>query len=233
VSTADPNLPILESVVNALGPLCERFVFVGGCATGLLVTVGGGPPVRATRDVDVIVEVLSLVEYHDLERQLERAGFRHDLSKDAPICRWLGGGAMLDVMPTDQKILGFGNRWYDEAVRTASLRALPGAQRVRLIAAPVFVATKLEAFAGRGGGDYLASHDLEDVINVVDGRAELVDEVGTSSAGLRDYLAAELRTLLADPRFVEALPAHLSGDRASQARVPVITERLRRISESA
>ena len=60
--------------MKALGSLCERFVFVGGCATGLLLTVDAGPPVRATRDVDVIVEVLSLVEYHDLERQLERAG---------------------------------------------------------------------------------------------------------------------------------------------------------------
>jgi predicted nucleotidyltransferase len=219
--------------VKALGPLCERFVFVGGCATGLLLTADAGPPVRATRDVDVIVEVLSLVEYHELERQLERAGFSHDLSKGAPICRWLVGGAMLDVMPTDQAILGFGNRWYDEAIRTASLRALPGGRRVRLIGAPVFVATKLEAFAGRGGGDYMASHDLEDVITVVDGRAELVDEVGAASAGLRQYLAAQLSTLLADPGFVEALPAHLPGDRASQARVPVITERLRRISESA
>lgn len=233
MSAADPNLPLLESVVKALGPLCERFVFVGGCAAGLLLTANAGPPVRATRDVDVIVEVLSLVEYHDLERQLERAGFSHDSGKDAPICRWLVGGAMLDVMPTDQTILGFGNRWYDEAIRTASLRTLPSARQVRLIAAPVFVATKLEAFAGRGGGDFMASHDLEDLITVVDGRAELVDEFGAASAELRDYLAKQLRTLLANPRFVDALPAHLPGDRASQARVPVITERLRRMSEFA
>jgi predicted nucleotidyltransferase len=230
--TPDPNLPMLESVATALGQLCERFVFVGGCVTGLLVTAAAGPPVRATRDVDVIVEVLSLVEYHKLERQLERAGFRHDQSKDAPVCRWLVAGAMLDVMPTDQAILGFGNRWYDEAVRTASLRGLPRGMQVRLIAAPVFMATKLEAFAGRGGGDFMASHDLEDLITVVDGRAEIVDEVSAASVELRDYLAARLRAILANPQFMEALPAHLPGDRTSQARVSVITERLRRMSES-
>jgi hypothetical protein len=80
MNTADPNLPLLESVVRALGPLCEQFVFVGGCVTGLLITESAAPPVRATKDVDVIVEILSLTEYHALERQLENGGFRHDRS---------------------------------------------------------------------------------------------------------------------------------------------------------
>jgi hypothetical protein len=37
-----------------------------------------------------------------------------------------------------------------------------------------FVATKFEAFHGRGNNDHLASHDLEDIITVVDGRPELM-----------------------------------------------------------
>lgn len=72
MNAANPNLPLLESVVAALGPLCSRFVFVGGCVTGLLVTDAASPSVRATRDVDAIVQVVSLGEYHALERQLER-----------------------------------------------------------------------------------------------------------------------------------------------------------------
>src|SRR5580704_13878272 len=108
MNTADPNLPLLESVVRALGPLCEQFVFVGGCVTGLLITESAAPPVRATRDVDVIVEILSLTEYHALERQLENGGFRHDRSSDAPICRWTVDSALLDVMPTNESVLGFG-----------------------------------------------------------------------------------------------------------------------------
>lgn len=64
MNAANPNLPLLESVVAALGPLCPRFVFVGGCITGLLVTDGASPSVRATRDVDAIVQVVSLGEYH-------------------------------------------------------------------------------------------------------------------------------------------------------------------------
>lgn len=96
---------------------------------------------------------------------------------------------MLDVMPTDEDVLGFGNRWYHMAVRTAESVQLPSGRSIRLISAPVFLATKLEAFHGRGGGDFLASHDLEDVAVVVDGRPELANEVATCEATLRSYLA--------------------------------------------
>ena len=34
---ANPNLDLLIAIARAMGPLCERVVFVGGCATGLLV----------------------------------------------------------------------------------------------------------------------------------------------------------------------------------------------------
>jgi hypothetical protein len=229
VKTADPNLPLLEAVTHALGPLCDQFVFIGGCATGLLVTDAAASPVRATRDVDVVVEVVSLARYHALERQLEQAGFKHDRSPDAPVCRWIVGGCMLDVMPTDKDVLGFGNRWYDVAVRTAKPVQLPSGRSIRLIAPPVFLATKLEAFHGRGGGDFLSSH--EDIAVVIDGRPELVDEVATCEAVLRSYLSDEIGSLLRNAAFLEALSGHLPGDETSQARLPIIRERLRLINE--
>ena len=167
---SNPNLPVSELVVAALGPLCSRFVVVGGYVTGLLITEAATPRVRTTRDVDVIVEVVSLGECHTLERQLEQAGLRHDRSPDAPVCRWLAGSAPLDVMPVDKAVLGFGNRWHEEAVRTAVTHVLPSGASIRLISAPVFIATKLEAFADPGHRDSLASHDLEDITAVVDGR---------------------------------------------------------------
>ena len=54
--TPDPNLAMLERIAEALGPLRHRMVFLGGCATGLLITDPAAAPIRATRDVDVIVE---------------------------------------------------------------------------------------------------------------------------------------------------------------------------------
>jgi hypothetical protein len=120
VNPVDPNLVLLESIAAALGPLRERFVFVGGCTTGMLVTDVAAAPVRATRDVDVIVEVLTLADYHALERELEKAGFSHDRSPEAPICRWIVGTSLLDVMPTDERVLGFANRWLDAVAETFS-----------------------------------------------------------------------------------------------------------------
>lgn len=226
----DLNLAFLESVVAALGPLSPQFVFVGGCVTGLLITDAATPAVRATRDVDAIVQVVSLGEYHALERQLQNAGLRHDQTPDAPVCRWRAGGALLDVMPTDRAVLGFGNRWYDEAIRTASMWPLPSGTVIRLISAPVFIATKLEAFADRGEGDFLASHDLEDITTVVDGRSQLINEAVAASPEVRHYLRGRFSDLLQNPRFVEALPGHLPGDAQSQARLPVILERLQQLS---
>ncbi len=92
-------------------------------------------------------------------------------------------------------------------------------------------ATKLEAFYGRGGGDFLASHDLEDLAVVIDGRPELVDEVAACEAALRAYLADEIGSLLRNAAFLEALSGHLPGDETSQARLPIIRERLRLLTK--
>jgi predicted nucleotidyltransferase len=233
VNPADPNLALLELIAGALGSLRERFVFVGGCTTGMLVTDVAAAPVRATRDVDVIVEVLTLADYHALERELEKAGFSHDRSPEAPICRWIVGTGVLDVMPTDERVLGFANRWFTEAIRAAESVELPSGQMIRLVTPPLFLATKLEAFRGRGGGDFLASHDLEDIITVIDGRHELLDDVRASAAPLRAYIAHEIGVLLQNPEFNQALPGHLAGDETGQARMPLIKERLRQLSLAA
>jgi len=108
---------------------------------------------RPTNDVDLIVDIASRAEYSELEAKLRAAGFVNDRSEDAPVCRWLSGDVKVDVMPTDQRLLGFGNRWYSAAVEYAETRKV-GKYWIRVVAAPFFLATKLEAFAGRGKGDY-------------------------------------------------------------------------------
>ncbi len=227
----DPNLDILLYVADALGELRESLVFVGGCATGLLLTVPRAQWIRATQDVDVVAEVTSTAQYHRLEARVAALGFAHDVSPEAPICRWVRGGVKLDLMPTEEGILGFHNRWYPLAVATAQWVQLPGGRSIRLIGAPVFIATKLEAFRDRGHNDYLASHDLEDLLTVVDGRPALVGEVRSADAALRRYLAEASTSLLADPAFLQAIPGHLPADAASQARLPGLLARLRTLAE--
>lgn len=226
----DPNIDILIAAVTALGPLTDQMVFLGGCATGMLLTDLAAPPVRVTHDVDVITEAASLADYYKLSEQLRARGFREDAGEGAPVCRWRTKGVLLDVMPTDPTILGFGNRWYRDALNAAQWSELPGGSRIRHVSAPYFLATKLEAFDGRGAGDYVSSHDIEDLVAVLDGRPELVDEVAASQPDLRVYLADRFSALLADHRFMQALPGHLPGDAASQARRPLIERRMRAIA---
>jgi hypothetical protein len=59
----NPNLELLELAAKQLRPLLSEIVFVGGCATGLLVDDPAAAPVRGTYDVDVIAEIGSYAEY--------------------------------------------------------------------------------------------------------------------------------------------------------------------------
>ena len=123
--TQNPNIEILELAAVALGPICDELVFLGGCAVGLLITDSAAPPVRVTRDVDTVTEIASIAEYHEMGKRLRDRGFEVDPSRDAPICRWIGHGILLDVMPTDESILGFSNYWYASAIKTAKRFVLP------------------------------------------------------------------------------------------------------------
>lgn len=231
----DPNVRLLEIVAEHLGAtLREELVFVGGAVAGLLITDPAMPTIRPTDDVDLICKAVVRADYHRVEAALRDRGFTHDMDPGAPICRWrAGSGAAavaVDVMPTLEDILGFSNRWYPLALETAQRTRLPGGQAIRLIAAPVFVATKLEAFAGRGKGDFLFSHDLEDLLAIVDGRASLLQECRQSPLELRAYLAERFGMLLSTPAFIDALSGHLPGDAASQERLPELLGKLRLIA---
>jgi predicted nucleotidyltransferase len=233
---SNPNLAILELVAQALGPVCDEVVLVGGCATGLLLTQERPDRIRITEDVDIVAQALTVHDYHAVEKRVRAQGFSNDMRPGAPICRWVYGSVTLDVMPTVKDILGFANRWYPLAIETAQTVALPSDISIRLISAPVFVGTKLEAFNDRGrdaGGqpDYLGSHDLEDIITVADRRPELVDNCRAAPAELRDYLARSFGTLLADPDFQSTLAGHLPGDAFSQRRLKGLRETLQALSQ--
>jgi predicted nucleotidyltransferase len=228
------QLVALRTVARRLGALRERVVFVGGMASGLLVTDPGAPMARPTDDVDLIVEIASTGEYQtSLREKLVANGFHEDSREGAPICRWLLDDTLrVDVMPTDAKVLGFSNGWYSHAIKTAKVIDLPpddqGPVSINVIAAPAFCATKLAAWASRGKGDLL-HHDLEDLVALVDGRAELLGELESDAPALRKFVADSLQSLFAKG-LEDQLPGHLQGDQASQARLPFVLTTLRRMA---
>jgi hypothetical protein len=226
----DPNLRLLKEAARLLIPVLDELVFVGGCTTGLLISDEGAGDVRSTFDVDAITEIASYADYVIFSERLRKLGFTEDTSADAPLCRWLNGDTKLDVMPLDETILGFSNRWYEAALGSAQEYELEPDLHIRVVTAPYFCATKIEAFRGRGKGDYLSSHDLEDLIAVVDGRPELVNELRSASGDVRSYIAGAICQMLKTNAFLDALPGHLMTDAASQGRISILVQRLTDIS---
>src|SRR5476649_8225 len=143
------------------------YAFVGGSIVNLLLDNPALSPARPTDDVDVILETVTAQRYSDVEAKLRSLGFDHDMREKAPKCRWVLGNLTVDIMPTEGGFLGLNTAWFAEALATATEREI-GHVRLKLISPVAFLATKHIAFSDRGGGDYYASHDLEDFVTVID-----------------------------------------------------------------
>jgi predicted nucleotidyltransferase len=196
----------------------------------MLCTSVQAPPPRATFDVDLVAEVAALAGYHALEARIAERGFTRDMSPDAPICRWRVGNVEVDLMPTDERVLGFSNRWYAIAMATSMSLILPSGKSIRLISAPAFLATKFEAFATRGGNDLMVSHDFEDIINVLDGRPGVETEIAEADGELASYLATRFRAVLLHPDFENTLPGLVVYDELYDNRIETVRSRVTAIA---
>jgi hypothetical protein len=194
----------------------------------LLVTDPGASGARPTKDVDCVVDLPSLLEFHRFSSSLRSRGFAECTDEGAPICRWVVNRVHVDVMPIDPVVLGFSNVWYPSGVEHA-LRVTTPEGSIRIVNAVHFCATKVESFLARGEGDFF-HHDMEDLLEIVNSRHELVDELAAAPADVREFLADTFEVWLADTSFLDALPGHLPGDAANQARVPILLARLRKIA---
>ena len=178
------NIRMLQFIATKLGALCDEVVFLGGCTTALFINDPEAPDVRYTFDVDCIIDVLSLNQYHHLEKKLKTLGFKQSISEEVI------------------------NRWYKEAILNSNIYSLPDSVKIKAVTAPYFLATKLEAFKTRGKFDFYASRDFEDIVSVLDGRAEIVDEITIANEGLKDYLIQALAEINSKLAFKGAIPGH-------------------------
>jgi len=233
MSTPRRPAEMLAIVGSKLAGLPRRVVFIGGATTELYITDLAAPEVRSTLDVDVIVQVDSYAEYVSRVRsELLAVGAREDTSDDAPLCRWVLDDVHVDVMAPNEDVLGFTNRWYHDALQHAQERRLHDGTVILVTTGPLFLATKIEAFRGRSGGDYLASKDMEDIVAVMDGRPEIVEEVAAAEPGLRSFLREALAEWLSRSDFADVIAGHLPGDLDSQGRAEVILERMANIAQT-
>lgn len=227
------NRAILTKAARLLLPLQEEFVFLGGLALALLISDPAAPDVRPTEDVDVIVEAASYLKYSQLEERLRAHRFQQPREEQSVICRWVKDGVILDIMPVDQTILNFGNPWYIYALQSAQTVSLAADIAIRLVSAPCFLATKIEAFHSGKRGDFLTSRDLDDIISVLDGRPEIVAETQSADPAVREFVAKAFQDYLGNEEFLEALEAWLYSEAALRTRRPFILSRMSQIARLA
>lgn len=225
---------MLCEVAKALGPeMRQQMTFVGGCTTGLLLTDDfTREQVRSTDDVDLIVHVMGPVGFALLQEALSTRGFRvspQEDDDDFPVCAMKLGDLRVDFMPDDDS-LGFSNRWYKDAMATSTTYELDEGITINLVSPVYFMATKLEAWKGRGRGDALSSRDIEDILNLVDGRAQLHDEIESADIKVRDYICQEIGQLLGDGNFEYAVSAQARGDAEREC---LLFERLEALAEAS
>ena len=221
---------MLERAAGALAELTEEVVFAGAATIPLWITDPGGAPLRPTVDVDVVVEAFTLTGYNSFERRLREAGFRDDQTQ---IGRFVFGpdDRQLDVIPADPSILGFDSEWLKRSVSVAAHLMLPSGMEIRALPPANLLATKLEAFTGRGRNDFLGSPDFEDVVSLADGRSELPEDVAEASTKLRRYVSGQIADCLQNDRATDAIAAHLEHDRSGLERArSVVLPRLGRIA---
>jgi len=220
------TIPVIEELASTLGDFREQFVLVGGAVLELLITDPAVIDFRPTTDIDLVVEAATYGTFSSIEQKLSDRGFAHMVGPDIPICRWRIGTVVADIMPTEESVLGFGNRWYPDVVRSAQRHALPSGTVIRRTAPEYFIATKLDAFRTRGNGDARLSYDMEDIIAVLDGRAGIDYEIVASTLSVKSYIAEEFQKLSRDTDFRDAVQGYLCTATDSVARHRIVLERI-------
>lgn len=203
------NILMLQTVANGLGELKDEMVFVGGAVAELYADNPAASEIRPTIDVDCVIEISSSLQFARMEENLRARGFTNDTSEGAPICRWIYKDIKVDVMPTDSKVLGFTNMWYEEGIEIKISKILPEGTEVFVFPPEYYLAAKFEAHKGRGGNDLRQSHDFEDIIYIMDNCPDILNNINDSSPGVKIYLKEECQNLLENQNITEGVESVL------------------------
>lgn len=207
------NVVRIKAVANLLRDLNQPFVFVGGATVSLYATepdIAAG--IRPTEDVDVVVELATYKGYAEIDERLRSLGFVNDAASRV-ICRYRINGLIVDVMPTEDKVLGFSNRWYPAGFKAAVSHTLDEEMVIRIFSVPYFLASKWDAHKARGGNDLRLSKDFEDIVYVWQHCKDFDVQLSGGPKEILEYFHSEFAGKIDHDDFEEAVYAHLDPAR--------------------
>jgi hypothetical protein len=205
----------LAAVARALGPLHARAVYVGGAVVGFYADREPQEELRITKYVDFFLEIATLSELEDLRLQLRQQGFQQS-AEDPVLCRFRLDDIRVDVMATRELAWAPANPWFEPGLQHLWKAVWDGID-FHLLSAPFFLATKLSAFNSRGGSDPRASHDIEDMVYVLQHREGIGAELAAAPEPVRVFLNTFAKRVLEEIIWQEAVMFNLPLGRQMQS----------------
>lgn len=221
------NIAVVAEVAAALKTIEEQVVFVGGAVVSLYTDDPAADEIRPTQDVDMTINVINLGHWVALQEKLGTLGFHPDPQGHA-ICSYKYKDIPVDIMSAEDGPMGPANRWYKigfQDLWTVNAHE----QEVKILTAPCFLATKFEAYNNRGS-DYRTSHDIEDIVYVLDNRTTIVSEIQHTEKEIREFLIEQLLLIIDMGLLEEILMAHVHPLMVEE-RMPIVIEKIEKIIE--
>ncbi len=222
------NIATVAEVAEALKEIREQIVFVGGAIVSLYTDDPAADEIRPTKDIDLTLNIHNLSHWENFQERLAEKGFYPDPHGQS-ICSYKYKNIPVDIMSTDDGPLGPSNRWYREGFKNLWTTTVQ-AQKIQIFSAPCYLATKFEAFTSRGR-DYRTSHDIEDIINILDNRTSIVEEIIGSEENILEYLRAQFEQIIQKGFLDEVLLAHIHP-LMQEERMVLLKEKLEQIMKT-
>lgn len=224
------SLHTVAEVARSLKHLKDKMVFVGGAVVSLYTDDPAADEIRPTSDIDLTVMLMSYGEWVQMQEELASLDIFPDPAGPS-IFRYKLRDIPLDIIPFQDSSLGPSNRWYALGMNDLLNIEVHGEQ-IQIFPPPCFLATKFEAFNSRGR-DYRTSHDIEDIVYVLDNRATIAEEIIDASTEIRSFIKDSIRKILDRGLLDEVLTAHINPLMLGE-RLPLLQEKIDRIlTESA
>lgn len=219
------NLAVVAEIAKALGNLNELVVFVGGAVVSLYTDDPAADEIRPTQDIDLTIKIVNLFQWEKIQRQLDTLGFQPDPFGHS-ISSFIYKNIRIDILSTEDSPLGNTNPWFKIGFESLGKITIEN-QIVNILSAPCFLATKFEAFKNRGK-DYRTSHDIEDIIYILDNRIKIVEEIKICDLRIRSFLCQEFGKTIKLGILKDVLMAHIHPLMIEE-RLPMVEEKIYQI----
>jgi predicted nucleotidyltransferase len=201
------NMGVIKKVAAVLGELNDQVAYVGGATVSIYADDPTADDVRPTKDIDIMLNIVSFAELAALQENLGKKGIFPDPDADIN-CRFKYDDVIIDVMATKEVGWAPSDPWFEPGFNNLVTFEIDAGTTIRILSAPYFLAAKFSAFHDRGK-DPRTSKDFEDIVYVLDNSLSIVDSIRASPADVSQYLKSELHKFL-DGEMNESISAHLS-----------------------